>query len=149
MSKKQEEQKVEKNETMIEVRYQETDQMGVVYHANYLVWFEIGRTKLIEQLGFKYVEMEAQGFVSPVIDAHISYKKPVLYGQKVTVETWVKKYDGIRTIYEYQIINDKKEIAVTGTTKHVVVQKDSFKPVILRKVHPKWDHVFREVQQGG
>ena len=46
------------NHTEIEVRYQETDQMGVVYHANYLVWFEIGRTKFIEQLGFKYAEME-------------------------------------------------------------------------------------------
>ena len=57
------------SETNIEVRYAETDQMGVVYHANYLVWMEIGRTKLIEDLGFKYAEMEKDGILAPVIDA--------------------------------------------------------------------------------
>lgn len=64
-------------ETPIQVRYQETDMMGVVYHANYLVWFEIGRTAFIEELGFKYSEIEKQGVVSPVIDANISFKHPV------------------------------------------------------------------------
>src|SRR5690625_670534 len=83
--------------TTIEVRYQETDQMGVVYHANYLVWFEIGRTKLIESLGFNYADMEKQQVVSPVIDVKISYRKPVRYDEKVIIETWIESYNGIRT----------------------------------------------------
>src|SRR5699024_9719830 len=76
------------NKTKIEVRYQETDQMGVVYHANYLVWFEIGRSKYIDQLGFNYVEMEKDNIVSPVIDLQISYKRPATYGDTVTIFTW-------------------------------------------------------------
>ncbi|EMV4629748.1 hypothetical protein AAC545_002271, partial [Listeria monocytogenes] len=55
-------------ETTIEVRYAETDQMGVVYHNNYLVWMEIGRTRLIEKLGFRYFDMEEAGYLSPVLD---------------------------------------------------------------------------------
>ncbi|MBU5860976.1 acyl-CoA thioesterase, partial [Vibrio cholerae O1] len=74
----------------------ETDQMGVVYHANYLVWMEVGRTKLIEDLGFRYADMEKDGILSPVIDIQISYKKPARYGETVTVKTWVDAYDGLR-----------------------------------------------------
>ena len=69
------------SEKKIEVRYAETDQMGVVYHANYLVWMEIGRTNLIEDLGFKYAEMENDGILAPVIDVNISYKQPMKYGE--------------------------------------------------------------------
>lgn len=58
----------------IDVRYSETDQMGVVYHANYLVWMELGRTQFIRDLGFNYAEMEKDGILSPVIDINVSYK---------------------------------------------------------------------------
>lgn len=126
----------------IDVRYQETDQMGVVYHANYLVWFEIGRTKFIEELGFKYAEMEKHNVVSPVTDVHVSYKKAVRYGEKVYVDTWLEKYDGIRTVYGYQIINEHGDIAVTGTTQHVIVKKDTFRPLSLRKAFPDWHEAY-------
>lgn len=131
------------NKTKIEVRYQETDQMGVVYHANYLVWFEIGRTKYIEELGFKYTEMEASDIVSPVLDAQISYKKAVKYGDEVYVETWLEAYDGIRTTYAYQVINHTGLVYVTGKTVHVVVKKDTFRPVTLRKVNPDWHAAYQ------
>src|SRR5699024_6918057 len=75
------------NETSIEVRYAETDQMGVVYNANYLIWFEIGLTKLIEQLEFQYEEMEKDNIISPVIDVKVQYKKPAIYGDTVTILT--------------------------------------------------------------
>lgn len=139
---------MEINRTEIEVRYQETDQMGVVYHGNYLVWFEIGRTKYMNQLGFKYDEMEASGFLSPVIDVQISYKKAVRYGEKVWVETWLKDYDKIRTTYGYRVLNELGEIAVTGSTSHVIVRKDTFKPVLLRKVHPEWHEAYKERVKG-
>ncbi|MBO1004601.1 acyl-CoA thioesterase [Pseudogracilibacillus auburnensis] len=139
---------MEINRTEIEVRYQETDQMGVVYHANYLVWFEIGRTKYIEQLGFTYTALEEIDVVSPVIDAQISYKKPIKYGDNVFVETWLEDYDGIRTTYGYKVTNGNDEIAVTGSTKHVVVQKDSFKPLLLRRIHPAWDQAYKRQVRG-
>lgn len=128
--------------TTIEVRYQETDQMGVVYHANYLVWFEIGRTKYVEYLGFKYADMEKYNVVSPVTDVQITYKKPIRYGEKVVVETWVEKYDGIRTVYGYHVLNEDGDLAVSGTTQHVIVRKDNFRPLSLRKSFPDWHEAY-------
>ncbi|WP_106497527.1 acyl-CoA thioesterase [Lentibacillus sp. Marseille-P4043] len=134
--------------TPIEVRYQETDQMGVVYHANYLVWFEIGRTKYIESLGLNYADMEGDNVVSPVTDAQISFKKPVRYGEDAVVETWLEKYDGLRTVYGYQIIDEQGNVAVSGTTKHVIVKKDSFRPLSLRKAFPDWHDAYSKQING-
>lgn len=136
------------NQTKVEVRYQETDQMGVVYHANYLVWFEIGRTKFIEQLGFKYAEMEQNNIVSPVVDLQISYKRPAIYGDVLTIFTWLEKYSGIRTTYGYRIENKQNEILVTGTSDHVIVDKETFKPLQLRKVYPEWHQAYKAQLKG-
>lgn len=136
------------NRTEIDVRYQETDQMGVVYHANYLVWFEIGRTKYIEQLGFSYKQMEASGLLLPVIDARITYKKPAKYGQKVYVETVLKSYEGIRIIYEYKVKNDADDILVEGYTKHAFVRKDTFRPIQLRKINNYWHNILANANEG-
>lgn len=122
--------------------------MGVVYHANYLVWFEIGRTKFIENLGLTYADMEKQDIVSPVVDAQISFKKPIRYGEDTTVETWVETYDGIRTVYAYNIINQNNDIAVSGTTKHVIVHKDTFRPLSLRKAFPDWHQAYMKQING-
>src|SRR5699024_699292 len=122
--------------------------MGVVYHANYLVWFEIGRTKFIEQLGFKYAELEQQQVVSPVIDLGINYKRPARYGEKVYIETTLDHYDGLRTIYAYKIFNYDNDLLVKGKTTHVVVKKDNFRPVRLKQVNPSWDLAYRKVMNG-
>ncbi|WP_026570260.1 MULTISPECIES: thioesterase family protein [Sediminibacillus] len=134
--------------TPIKVRYQETDQMGVVYHANYLVWFEIGRTSFIEELGFKYHEMENLGVVSPVVDADLSFKQPIRYGQDAFVDTWIKEYDGLRVSYGYRIYNQEGSTAVTGSTRHVVVKKDSFRPVSIRKFLPDWHQAYLDAMKG-
>lgn len=139
---------MKKVHTHVEVRYQETDQMGVVYHANYLIWFEIGRAKYVESLGFKYADMEKDGFVSPVIDAQISFKKPVTYGEKVEVITWVEKYNGIRTVYGYEILNEQGTIVVTGSTEHVVVDQERFRPLSLRKAFPDWHKAYAKQVAG-
>ncbi|GAA0444786.1 YbgC/FadM family acyl-CoA thioesterase [Lentibacillus halophilus] len=133
-----------KTSTPIEVRYQETDQMGVVYHANYLIWFEIGRTKYIESLGLSYADMETKNVVSPVVDAQVHFRKPVQYGEKATVETWLDTYDGIRTVYAYTIKKENGEMAVSGTTKHVIVDKETFRPLSLRKAFPAWHRAYLE-----
>lgn len=130
------------NKTSIQVRYQETDMMGVVYHANYLIWFEIGRTAFLEDLGFKYHEIEKQGVVSPVMDASVSFKHPVRYGDDVSVNTWVDEYDGLRITYSYQVQHATGEIAVEGQTKHVIVKKDNFRPVSIRRNFPEWHHAY-------
>jgi acyl-CoA thioester hydrolase len=128
----------------IEVRYAETDQMGVVYHANYIIWMEIGRTELIKELGFKYAEMEADGIISPVIDIQASYKKPVHYGETASIKTWIEKYDGLRVTYGYEILTETGELSVTGISVHVCVKKDSFRPISIKRLYPDWHEAYEK-----
>jgi acyl-CoA thioester hydrolase len=125
----------------IEVRYAETDQMGVVYHANYLVWMELGRTKLISDLGFNYADLEALGVISPVIDLSISYKKSAKYGDVITIYTWINEYNGIRVKYEYEIMHNESILA-KGTSEHVCVKKENFRPISIKKHFPNWHEAY-------
>ncbi|MBU8878592.1 acyl-CoA thioesterase [Bacillus sp. FJAT-29790] len=131
----------------IEVRYAETDQMGVVYHANYLVWMELGRTQIIKDLGFSYAEMEKDGIISPVLDIQASYKKPLRYGEKAIVKTWIEEYDGIRVSYSYEIYTEAGELAVTGTSKHVCVKKDTFRPISIKRTYPVWHDAYDKAKK--
>ncbi|MBM7540786.1 acyl-CoA thioesterase [Amphibacillus cookii] len=133
---------MKKVKTPIQVRYQETDQMGVVYHANYLVWFEIGRTAFVDALGLSYAEMEKAGVVSPVTHVEVDYKQPIRYGEAAFVETWLVSYDGLRTAYGYQVLNKVGEVAVSGKTDHVVVKKDNFRPISVRRMFPEWHQSY-------
>ncbi|PKR78730.1 hypothetical protein CEY16_02945 [Halalkalibacillus sediminis] len=135
------------NETDVKVRYQETDQMGVVYHANYLVWFEIGRTNLIEDLGFNYADMEAEGVVSPVTDLDVKYKRPLRYGQTATVKTVIQEYTGFRVVYRYEVYNEEGELAVSGTTSHVCVKKSNFRPISIKKHFPDWHEAYQKAME--
>ena len=139
---------LEINRTEIEVRYKETDQMGVVHHSNYIVWFEVGRTKYMNQVGFNYAEMERDNLLCPVIDIEISYKKPLTYGDTAMIETWLDNYDGIRITYGYKIYNEKEELCVRGKSRHVVVKKDNFRPVIIKKVNPTLDEAYKNLVIG-
>ncbi|MEK3886487.1 acyl-CoA thioesterase [Bacillus sp. FSL K6-3431] len=135
------------SETKIEVRYAETDQMGIVYHANYLVWMEIGRTKLIEDIGFNYAEMERDGILAPVTEVRVTYKHPVRYADNVRITTWIEKYDGLRATYGYEIFTEDGKLAVFGFTEHVCVKSDSFRPVSLRKTNPKWHEAYENAKK--
>ncbi len=129
------------------VRYAETDQMGVVYHANYLVWFELGRTAFTESIGLDYLEMEEAGIVSPVINVEASFKKPARYGDEVVVKTWLETYDGLRVKYGYEVGTADGQICVTGSTVHVCVRKSDFRPISIRRQFPQWDAVYERVKQ--
>ncbi|RNF41126.1 acyl-CoA thioesterase [Planococcus salinus] len=135
------------SEKEIEIRYAETDQMGLVYHANYLIWLEIGRTKLIEDIGFTYAGMEEQGFISPVTDVSIQYKAALRYGQKAKVRTWVEDHGRLRTTYGYEVVHEDGTIAAKATSEHVVVKKDTFRPVPLKKVNPAWNEKYEEIKK--
>lgn len=133
------------SEKEIEIRYAETDQMGVVYHANYLVWMEIGRTAIIKELGFTYAGLEKEGYLSPVIDLSIQYKAAMRYGQTATVRTWIESHGKLRTSYGYEILHEDGTVAATAMTEHVLVKKDSFRPVSLRKIDPVWDAKYKDI----
>ncbi|MDV6377077.1 thioesterase family protein [Sporosarcina sp. GW1-11] len=135
------------SEKQIEVRYAETDQMGVVYHANYLVWMEIGRTTLIQDLGFRYAQLEKDGYLAPVTELSVKYKTSITYGETITVRTWVESHGKLRTVYGYEILHADGTIAATAISEHVIVKKESFRPIALRKVHPEWDAKYSEIRR--
>ncbi|MFZ4452489.1 acyl-CoA thioesterase [Salibacterium aidingense] len=133
--------------TEIEVRYAETDQMGIVHHSNYIVWCELGRTHFIHKLGFSYEELEAAGIVSPVIQVDLHYKLPVRYGDTVLLYTWIEKYDGIRVVYGYSITNGQGEQCAEGTSSHVCVNKTTFRPLSIKKHLPEWHQAYEKNKQ--
>lgn len=134
-------------ESKIPVRYAETDQMGVVYHANYLIWFEVGRTDLINQLGFNYAKMEEEGIVSPVTEVEVSYKFPVRYGETATVKTWIEMYNGLRIVYGYEVYNENGKLCVTAQTTHICVKKENFRPIVIRKYYPDWHEAYERAKK--
>jgi acyl-CoA thioester hydrolase len=131
----------------IQLYYADTDMMGVIYHANYLKFFELGRTGFIEDLGYSYLAMEESGYFAPVYDIQITYKKPLRYGDKAFVKTWVSLNDGIKTIYSYTILNGDDEVCAKGTSTHIIVKKDNFKPTSFKRAFPEWYLKYEEIKK--
>lgn len=110
---------------LIRVRYAETDQMGHVYYANYLVWFELARTSLFRDSGLTYKQVEELGLKLPVVEAHLQYKDQVRYDDMVEVRATVTevKRASVRIDYEVQVQGSPK-VSTTGYTWHVLVNSD-------------------------
>jgi acyl-CoA thioester hydrolase len=105
--------------TRVRVRYAETDRMGVVYYANYFVWFEIGRTDLLRQSGWSYREMEAEGYALPVVEAHCQYRQPARYDDDLELRTAGLLLSPVRIRFDYQLVRtaDDRPLA-DGHTVH-------------------------------
>ncbi|MBS4021423.1 MAG: acyl-CoA thioesterase [Dethiobacter sp.] len=121
-------------EINIRVRYAETDQMGVVYYANYFVWFEAGRTEYFRQLGMPYNEFERNDIFLPVTRAFAHFKVPARYDEMVRVVTDVTSIQEVRIAFKYEIFREN-ELLVRGETEHAFVSKNG-KPVVLKKQNP-------------
>jgi acyl-CoA thioester hydrolase len=108
----------------VRVRYAETDKMGVVYYANYLVWFEIGRTDLLRESGWNYREMEMEGYSLPVIEAHCAYRQSARYDDELEVRTTGAMLSPVRVQFTYEIVRvvDAATLA-TGTTVHATLDR--------------------------
>ena len=113
-------------DTVINVRYAETDQMGIVYYANYLIWFEVGRVELMRQMGFSYRDMEREdGLFIAVAEVRCRYRAPVYYDEEVIVRTWLKtvRESVIRFSYELARANTGTVLA-EGETTHIVTNSE-------------------------
>jgi acyl-CoA thioester hydrolase len=108
----------------VRVRYAETDQMGVVYHANYFVWFEVGRTDLLRSAGWTYREMEADGVSLPVIEAQCDYKQPARYDDDLEIRTAGTLVSPVRVAFSYEVVRptDSRTVA-TGRTLHASIDR--------------------------
>src|SRR5687767_2655976 len=103
----------------VRVRYAETDQMGVAYYANYLVWFEVARTDFLRHFGWTYREMEAGGVFLPVIEAHCEYRRPARYDDELVVETSGRLVSKVRRPLEYVVtMGGQTDVVASGYTAH-------------------------------
>ena len=130
------------NETRIRVRYAETDQMGVVYHANHFIWFEVGRVEFLRQLGFSYKDMEQQDdcFIA-VVDARCRYKAPALYDDEVIVRTRLKNIRESVIHFGYELVRASDgAVLAEGETTHIVADSQMKKTALPEK----YMKVFRE-----
>jgi acyl-CoA thioester hydrolase len=109
----------------VRVRYAETDQMGVVYYANYFVWFEVGRTDLLRDAGWSYREMELEGIALPVIEAHCEYRQSARYDDELEIRTTGSQLSPVRVAFDYEVVrpSDAATIA-TGRTIHAALDRD-------------------------
>ena len=111
--------------TRVRVRYADTDQMGVVYYANYLVWFEVGRTEWLREGGWSYREMEADGISLPVIEAHCEYRQPARYDDEIEIRTVAKALTPVRIRFDYEVRKTAGDsLSATGYTVHAALGRD-------------------------
>jgi acyl-CoA thioester hydrolase len=127
-------------ETRLRVRYAETDQMGIVYHANYLIWMEVGRVEYCRAAGIRYRDMERDdGVLLAVVEANCRYLSPALYDEEVIVKTWIESVNlrMLRFGYEMLDASSGRRLA-TGETKHIFCDRER-KP---RKLPAKYHAAF-------
>jgi len=129
-------------EVRLRVRYAETDQMGVVYHANYFIWFEVGRVELLRQLGFSYREMEQNDhcFIA-VVDARCRYKAPARYDEEIIVRTHLKNVRESLVHFGYELARVSDGLVLAeGETTHIVTDAE----MKTRSIPEKYMRVFRQ-----
>lgn len=130
------------SETKLRVRYAETDQMGIVYHANYLIWFEVGRTELFRNLGLPYTVFEEQGLSLAVVEASCRYRQPAKYDDELMVCTRLDKFSSRIITFSYTVM--RENILLTdGKTSHVFLNEEG-KVADVRK-YPVWEDILAKI----
>ena len=128
--------------TPIKVRYAETDMMGVVYHANYLLYFEEARTDFLDKIGYPFTEFEKRGYLCPVYAVDLQYGEPLRYGEDAFVLTTVVENRPTKTKYLQQVYRADADPAVdkplvSGHVTACIVEKESFKPISIKRHFPE------------
>jgi acyl-CoA thioester hydrolase len=113
------------SETTVRVTYGDTDQMGFAYYANYLVWFEIGRTEFLREAGYTYKQLEERNIFLPVCSCSCEYKSPARYDDLLLIRTCVAKLTRASMTFAYEIYRrETNELLATGETKHAFINRD-------------------------
>jgi len=122
----------------IQLRYSDSDQMGVIYHANYFSFFEQARTAFLKELGFDYYKVEQNGIVFPVRDVSCTYLKAIRFGEEITISTKVHAISKIKITYYHEIHNSKLELKAKAYTTVISVDKETFKII-------KMDELLKDI----
>lgn len=125
-------------------QYYETDQMGIIHHSNYIRWMEEARVDLLQQAGMNMTVIEQKGVLIPVLNVSCEYRSMTRFGETVTVELRIVKYNGIKMYIEYEIRDKKtRELRATGSSCHCFLSKEG-KLLALKKQFPEIDAVFED-----
>lgn len=130
----------------LDLRYSDTDQMGVIYHANYLSFFEQGRTKFYKDVGFLYHETEQDGVIFPVREVQVKYIRAIRFGENIYIKTTLHQITKIKVTYYHEMFNDKEELKATAYTTVVSVDKKTFKTVRMNDRLPEVYKVYYELK---
>ena len=125
-------------DTPLTVRYAETDRMGIVHHANHAIWFEMGRTEFIKQIGVSYSHVESLGILLPLLELKCKYISASTYEDRIVVRTRMKSYSKTRLNFYYEVFKeqDMEKPITTGETAHVWTNSD-LRPINLQKHFPE------------
>ena len=136
-------------ETKLRVRYAETDAMGIVHHASYLVWFEVGRSEYFRQMGVSYEEEGGSGYLFPLSEAHARYLAPARYDDAVCVRTKITQARSRSLTFAYEVIHPRTGATlVTGWTKHLCVDRQGQVQRIPGFLREAWDRPAMTDQRG-
>lgn len=116
-------------EATVRVRYIETDQMGVVYHSHYMVYFEIGRTEAMRQLGISYREIEERGLVLAVIETGMKFRAPARYDDVLLIRTWLRRLSHTKMHFDYEITRDGQLLTTGFTVLAFLDRRNGMRPV--------------------
>lgn len=123
--------------TKIVPRYAETDQMGIIHHSVYAIWYEQARTEFFNEIGFRYDEVEKNGVMTPLIELNCEYKRPAYYNQAVEIRTKIIKLTPVKFILEYDIYNQENQLINIGKTTLAWADAKTFKIINLQKKYPE------------
>lgn len=128
------------------VQYYETDQMQIVHHSNYIKWFEEARTYLMDEMDFGYDKMEAAGILVPVLSVYSDYKSMTRFGEMVMIEAKIKEFTGVKLIVSYEVTDKETgELRCTGETKHAFLDKETYRPLSLKRKHKEIFELFQNM----
>ena len=125
------------SKSTVNVRYAETDKMGIVHHCVYPIWYELARTNLSKEAGFPYSKMEEMGIMTPLVELNCKYYSPAYYDDELIVTATVSKLTPARVVFSYEVYREGSDKPInTGYTVHAIVNKD-MKPINTKKLYPE------------
>ena len=126
-------------------QYHETDQMGIIHHANYIRWMEEARIDMLSQMGYPYRRFEEMGYISPVLHAECEYKKSVKFDDEVKIVVSLQEFGKVKFTLRYDIYNMSEDgvLSAVGTTRHCFLNKDG-RPVMMNKEMKEFSDVMQK-----
>ena len=135
------------SKSIVNVRYAETDKMGIVHHSVYPIWYELARTDLSKLTGFHYSKMEKEGIMTPLVELNCKYYSPAYYDDELIVTATVSKLTPARLVFYYEVFRKNFEKPInTGYTVHAIVNKE-MKPINTKKLFPEIYEAMEKMAQ--